>query len=90
MRADATGPGRLQTLERVPVDGGGWARLLRDANDPRRFISFGPWKGAAAIAAWRADPASQSRVAHIRELVEAFTPHTMDVAREAGPATPDP
>lgn len=72
------------------VDGPGWAKLLRDADEPRRFISFGPWADEAAIAGWRGDPGFHSRVARIQPLVEVFTPHTMEVAAEAGPPTPDP
>lgn len=72
------------------VDGASWAKLLRDREDPRRFISFSPWRDDDAVAAWREHPGFQSRVATIRELVNSFVPHTMHVAAEVGPATPDP
>jgi quinol monooxygenase YgiN len=72
------------------VGGSGWAKLLRDHDQPRRFISFGPWQDADAVAAWRADPGFRRRVDALQELVEGFSPHTMDVAAQAGPATPDP
>lgn len=72
------------------VDSPGWAKLLRDRDDSSRFISFGPWPDEAAVAAWRDHPGFQSRVAEIQGLLEDFTPHTMEVAAEAGPPTPDP
>ncbi|MCX5150556.1 antibiotic biosynthesis monooxygenase [Streptomyces sp. NBC_00320] len=31
-------------------------RLVRDAGDPHHFLSFGSWRDADAIDAWRADP----------------------------------
>lgn len=72
------------------ISGSTWAKLLRDRDAPRRFISFGPWKDDDAVAEWRRHPGFQERVAEIQELVEDFSPHTMTLATESGPATPDP
>jgi quinol monooxygenase YgiN len=72
------------------ISGSGWAKLLRDRDEPRRFISFGPWSDDDAVAAWRGDPGFQARVDKLRELVETFTPHRMDIAAQIGPGTPDP
>ncbi len=72
------------------VAGSGWAKLLQDREDPRRFISFGPWHDDEAVAAWREQDGFRTRVGKLQELVESFTPHSMDVAGQAGPATPDP
>ena len=72
------------------VPGSGWAKLLQDQDDPRRFISFGPWRDADAIAAWREHDGFRTRVDKLRGLVEAFTPHSMEVAAQVGPVTPDP
>lgn len=72
------------------VDGATWAKLLRDREEPRRFISFSPWGDEDAVDAWRERPGFQSRVETIRALVSSFVPHTMDAVGEVGPATPDP
>lgn len=72
------------------VSGSSWAKLLRDRDDPRRFISFGPWQDEEAVAGWRQHPRFEEHVARIQQHVESFVPHTLTVAGEVGPATPDP
>lgn len=72
------------------VDGNTWAKLLRDRDEPRRFISFGPWASDDAVAAWREHPQFRQHVTNIQQLVDAFAPHDMALATETGPATPDP
>lgn len=59
----------------------GQARLLRDADDPRSFLSFGKWTSVAAVHAWRARPGYAERVARLQELVESFEPRTYEVLR---------
>jgi heme-degrading monooxygenase HmoA len=59
------------------------ALLLRDTEDPRRFVSFGPWESVAAIAGWRALPGYQERVDRLRRVVDAFEPHTFEVVARA-------
>ena len=53
------------------------ALLLRDTDDPQRFISFGPWESAKAIAGWRALPGYQERVDRLRQVVDGFEPRTL-------------
>ena len=72
------------------VDGASFAKLLRDADDPQQFISFGPWRDPDAVAAWQADPAFQERVGRLRELAGSFEPRMLAVEAEVGAATPDP
>lgn len=64
--------------------GAGWATLLRDRDDPRRFLSFGPWQSLEAIEAWRSSEGFQERVGRMRELLEDLRPRTLDVVAEAG------
>lgn len=64
------------------VAGGGWAKLLRDRDDPRHFVSFGPWDSLEAIEEWRASPGFQERVGRIREMLEGFEPRTLEAAAE--------
>lgn len=60
------------------VEGARDGVLLRDRAQSNRFVSFGPWPDLAAIEAWRANPGFQQRVAGMRELLEDFTPATLD------------
>jgi heme-degrading monooxygenase HmoA len=59
------------------------AMLLRDVDDPERFVSFGPWESMGAIRNWRALAGYQERVARLREVVEHFEPRTFEVVRRA-------
>ena len=61
-----------------------WAKLLQDADNPRRFQSFGPWDSAHAIEAWRTSEGFQQRIGRIRDLLESFEAHTMDAVAEIG------
>lgn len=57
----------------------GQVRLLRDADDPGTFVSFGRWDEIAAIRSWRSRPGYHERVARLQELVESFEPRTLEV-----------
>ena len=60
------------------------ALLLRDIDDPLRFISFGPWEGVDAIRSWRALPGFQERVASLHRVVDQIEPHALEVVAESG------
>jgi heme-degrading monooxygenase HmoA len=67
--------------ERTSADfGGATATLLRDREQPNRFISFGPWESLDQIEQWRASDAFVTAVGDIRALLEDVSTHTMDVA----------
>lgn len=55
------------------------AMLLRDADNPERFISFGPWASMQAVRNWRALEGYHERVAKLREVVDQFEPRTLEV-----------
>src|SRR5437667_5397678 len=42
------------------------AKLLRDTDDPSRFVSFGPWGGIDAVRRWRGAPGFRGRVARVQ------------------------
>lgn len=46
--------------------------LIRDAADPKHFISFGAWEDAGTVAAWRDRPEFQQRLAACRALCDDF------------------
>jgi heme-degrading monooxygenase HmoA len=56
------------------------ATLLRDRDQPNRFISFGPWESLEQIERWRSSDTFTHGVGKLRELLEDFAPHTMDLA----------
>jgi quinol monooxygenase YgiN len=66
------------------VEGNPKAMLLRDLEDRSRFISFGPWDDVERVAAWRALPGFQERVAKIRPLLEEFEARTLEIAADVG------
>jgi quinol monooxygenase YgiN len=66
------------------IAGSRWATLVQDQEAPNRFLSFGPWASAEAIAHWRASPGFQERVGRLRELLEGFEPATYVVRAQVG------
>lgn len=64
------------TVEHQPGAAGD-GTLLRDTENPRRFVSFGPWNDPRSMAAWRKTPGFQAFFARFRELCSAVEPHSM-------------
>ena len=54
------------------------ANLLRDVDQPNRFISFGPWETLEAINRWRTLPGFHEQVGRLSEVLESFDPHTLE------------
>jgi heme-degrading monooxygenase HmoA len=59
------------------------ARLLRDAESPTTFISFGPWLSGDAVKNWRTAEGYHERVARLQEVLESFEPRTLELVAEA-------
>jgi len=58
-------------------------RLLRDAEDPRRFVAFsGAWRNAEQIAAARSLPGFQQLMPGVDEIVESAELTTYELAAE--------
>ena len=55
-----------------PAPGFGSARLLRDADDPRHFLSFSDRADAASRDAWKATPEFERGLTSCRELCDEF------------------
>ena len=62
--------------------GAGIGRLFQDEDQPSRFISIGPWDDDDAIAAWRSKLGFQERVGKLRDMLETFTPATLELRVE--------
>jgi heme-degrading monooxygenase HmoA len=54
------------------AEGFGSARLLRDSDDPRRFLSFSDWADARSREAWKATSEFEKGLAACRELCVDF------------------
>ncbi len=61
------------------------AMLLRDVDDPTRFVSFGPWESLDVIGRWRTLPGFHERVALLNDVLEQFEPRTLQVVAEHRP-----
>lgn len=58
------------------------AKLLRDIDEPSRFISFGPWETLAAIGRWRTLPGFPEHVGRLSEALDGFEPRTFELVAE--------
>ena len=59
------------------------AYLVQDLNDPKQFISFGPWDNSEAIAAWRDRPEFKAFVAKVKGLCDDFQPRSLALVASA-------
>ena len=53
------------------------AILVQDEDNPRKFISFGPWQDRDAAMQWRNTPEFKQAFGKFRELCSEIQPHTM-------------
>lgn len=74
----------LATWTKGEIGGAGNPRLLRDRDNPRRFLSFGAWDDARAVETWRASEGFQQRIGKIRALLEDLEVRTLDPVIELG------
>jgi heme-degrading monooxygenase HmoA len=58
------------------------AKLLRDTDDPCRFVSFGPWGSIDAVRHWRGAAGFHERVARLQEVLDDFDPRTLELVSE--------
>jgi hypothetical protein len=65
-----------------------WGTLLRSAEDPRLFYSFGPWPSMETIAAMRAHPETPYELGRLTDLCEEVDLGTFLVAATAGEPPP--
>lgn len=59
--------------------GAGVGYLLQDSGDPRQFISFGPWKDAEQVKAWRELPEFKAFISKARGFCEDIQPRSLTV-----------
>lgn len=63
---------------------GARAVLVRDRENPARFVSFGPWESDERVASWRESEGFKDRVGRIRQLLDGFEPHTLEPVASIG------
>jgi heme-degrading monooxygenase HmoA len=56
--------------------------LLKDHDQPNRFISFGSWDSLEAIDEFRGHAGFAERVGRLRELLDDFQPMTLEAIVE--------
>ena len=81
--------GREKEFQKAWQDFANWAArekhgsespyLLQDLENPRHFISFGPWPDVEAIKKWRETEEFRNFVIRVKELCEKFEPFTLRV-----------
>jgi heme-degrading monooxygenase HmoA len=55
-------------------------RLVRDLNEPAKFVSFADWDGIEQIHAWKATPEFKEHIAHVKQHTEEFTAAEAELA----------
>jgi heme-degrading monooxygenase HmoA len=61
---------------------GSKAKLLRDLDNPNRFISYGRWASPEHVAHWRTGDTFHEHTAPLHEVIESFNPHTFEEIAE--------
>jgi len=61
------------------VPGGISVQLLKSEEDPRKFVTIGPWKDALSLTSWRAMPEFRQFFGKAKELCEDIRPMTLRV-----------
>ena len=59
-------------------------RLVRDHDDPSRFMSFAPWESFEAQQAWKEEPEFRERIGRVRAHCDAFQPLVYELVTEVG------
>ena len=60
----------------------GWAKLLRDKEDPTYFRSVAEWADEKVVEQWRTSDGFKQRMAKARELLTDMRIHAMDAVVE--------
>jgi len=61
------------------MPGSGVFRLVRDLDQPQRYMSFAPWESFDAQQAWKALPEFPERIGRVRQHCESFEPFTLEL-----------
>jgi heme-degrading monooxygenase HmoA len=64
--------------------GSGTFRLVRDLDQPRRYMSFAPWDSFDAQETWKEQPEFRERLLRVRRHCEDFRPSTLELVTQVG------
>jgi heme-degrading monooxygenase HmoA len=64
------------------LPGSGTFRLLRDVDQPNRFMSFGSWENHDAQNAWTQHPEFAERLGRVRAHCDDFKPSSYELSAE--------
>jgi heme-degrading monooxygenase HmoA len=62
--------------------GSGTFRLVRDVEDPSRYLSFAPWESFQSQQAWKQTDEFSARLKTVRQHVESFEPSTYELVTD--------
>jgi heme-degrading monooxygenase HmoA len=65
-------------------DGSGAFRLVRDLEQPNRYMSFAPWESFDAQNAWKEQSEFPERIMRVRKHCEDFQPFTFELVTQLG------
>jgi heme-degrading monooxygenase HmoA len=63
--------------------GAGTLVLMRDLDDPDRFVSIGDWRTVDAIRDWKGSPEFRERIAQVLQHVSEFDPRNLALVATA-------
>ena len=61
------------------MPGCGTLRLVRDLEQPSRFMSFAPWESFETQRAWKESDAFRERIRQVIRHTDEFTPSTYEL-----------
>jgi heme-degrading monooxygenase HmoA len=64
------------------MPGSGTFRLIRDIDQPNRFLSFGSWEGPELQNAWIEQSEFAERLGRVRAHCDEFTPSSYELTAE--------
>jgi heme-degrading monooxygenase HmoA len=56
------------------MPGAGTLRLVRDLQEPGRYVSYGAWEDIDHVRAWKSSPEFRERMARVLQHVDEFQP----------------
>jgi heme-degrading monooxygenase HmoA len=60
-------------------EGSGTFRLVRNVDEPSRYMSFAPWESFEAQKAWKENPEFRERIGRVRNHTSDFTPSVFEL-----------
>ena len=65
-------------------EGCGMLRLVRNVEQPARFMSFAPWASFEAQRAWKEEDEFPERIGRVRRHTDEFVPSTWELVEVIG------